>query len=204
MVSGASIFGDIISDYDDLGRGTEKATTIYAGGSLEPFDQPDPGFSLTISGRILGSGKKPEDHGSRRYIGRGLIDLILLGGQTTIPDTGRIEVRSVTVNSGAVLEIKPDLANLRPVFVEAGSVVFSEGSVIRVSESTSLKKGRAFYFTPLLKVTKTGPGEFVNRASIELDPELSLSGGELRWFSSGLDDYLLVYVHQTAGLTLLD
>ncbi|MDR2405365.1 MAG: hypothetical protein LBE27_03240 [Deltaproteobacteria bacterium] len=194
FVKGASIFGDIISDYDNMGKGAARVTSIYVGGSTEAFDKADPDFSMVISGKILGSGKIPMANAPRRYIGRGLIDLILVGGKTTIPDTGRIDVKSVKVLEGAVMEIRPDLANLRPVFLEAESVTFSQGAVIRVSESTSLKKGAVSYFTPLLKVTKRGAEDFVNDATLELDPDSSLKGGELAWFMSGANDHLLVYV----------
>jgi hypothetical protein len=199
FVKGAAIFGDIISDYDNLGKGKPKATNIYVGTKTGSFDLPDPDFMMTISGKILGSGQAPKENGPRLYIGRGLINLILVGGITTIPDTARIDVFSVYISPGAILEIKPDLANQRPLFLEADSVVFSHGSVIRVSESTSLKKGKVPYFTPLLKVTNRGTGDFVNEATLELNPDSSLKGGELSWFSSGANDYILVYVYPKDG-----
>jgi hypothetical protein len=203
LIAGASVFGDLVSDYDDMGRGSDKATTIYAGGSLGAYDRPDPDFRLTLSGRVLGSGKRPGADGPGRHTGRGLIDLVLVGGTTCVPDSGRIEVRGFTVESGAVLEIRPDLANLRPVFLEADGVAFKEGSRIRVSESTSLAKGEAYYFVPLLKVTDKGGG-FLNLAELELDPGSTLAGGELAWYSPGPGDFLLAYVTRGAGLTMAD
>jgi hypothetical protein len=195
FIKGAAISGDIISDYDNLGRGNTRATDIYVGGISENFETPDPDFQMTISGKILGSGKVPKEDGNRLYIGRGLINLILVGGITTIPDSGRIDVSSVNISPGAVLEIKPDLANLRPIFLEANTVVFSPGSIIRISESTSLRKGNVSYFTPLLKVTNRGSANFVNEAILELAPDSSLKDGTLIWYSSGSGDHLLVYVN---------
>jgi hypothetical protein len=199
LVRGASVFGDIVSDYDDLGRGTDRATAVYAGGSLGALDRPDPGFSLTLSGRVLGSGR-----GSGAYSGRGLIDLALVGGTTSLPDSARVDVRGFTLEPGATLELRPDLANLRPIFLEADSVAFKEGSVIRVSESTGLGEARSFFFVPVLKVGKRGDGGFLNLASLELDPASSLSGGELRWYSPGPDEFLLAYVSRGAGLPMAD
>ncbi|MDR2199009.1 MAG: hypothetical protein LBR53_06100 [Deltaproteobacteria bacterium] len=204
LVRGASIYGDLISDYDDLGRGTERTTTIRAGGTLNDPEKADPDFRIVLSGRILGGGRRPEGQGPRLYIGRGRIDLILVGGRTSVPDTFRADVESLEVRPGATLEIKPDLANLRPVLVRAENVIFSAGSVLRVSESTSRKKGPPNYFTPLLKIEVRGDPGFVNSALLETDPESSLSGGELAWFVSGPGDYLLAYVRPEAGLTLAD
>jgi hypothetical protein len=45
-------------------------------------------------------------------------------------------------------------------------------------------------------VTNRGKEKFTNLAELELDPDSSLTGGELAWFSSGANDHLLVYVHE--------
>jgi hypothetical protein len=192
--TGARIDGDIISDYDDRGAGTDFATRLILGlveGSPEEIDKD---FQFSITGRILGSGKKPGDLPERLYLGRGQIDLMLLGGVTTIEDSARVEVRSVTLKAGATLEIKPDLALCRPIFLEANAINFEEGSSLKVSFSTSPDFSPADrYITPLLKVTVSSPEAFLNEAKLELDPAAKLEEGELRWFYSD-NFYLLVYL----------
>jgi hypothetical protein len=212
--NGARIQGDIISDYDDLGKGSELSTRLIFG-EIDPLDPkdpkdqkasppktpgsekaPEPPFKFSIEGRILGSGKVPGD--GTLYLGRGLIDLEFKSGLISVEDSARLEANKVTLEKDASLLIKPDLSSLRPIFLEANDIDFKDGSKLIVSASTTQGSGGDDrYLTPILKVTAL-KGSFNNQSSLELSPESGLTGGSLQWFSGGDDDRLLCYVRPDA------
>ncbi|MDR1165986.1 MAG: hypothetical protein LBO66_09035 [Deltaproteobacteria bacterium] len=198
VLRGAAIWGDIISDYDDRGRGTLKATTLVFGARDATGLEADPDFEFTLRSRILGSGATPPATGERLYLGRGLIDLVFLGGAIEIADSARVEVRGLAVESGVTVKLRPDLASLRPIFLEAKKIRLEEGSTLLVSASTTQTERSDWYFTPILKLTQSGPGEIVNRAQVALDPESQLAGGELAWWNMGPNELLLVYLRPGA------
>jgi hypothetical protein len=221
--SGAKIEGDLISDYDDLGRGTSLGTRIVFGETGDESVSPDPQspqapsdtskappkppkdpkkpvppapFEFRLSGRVLGSGKAPE--GNALYSGRGLIDLEFYSGVVSLEDSSRIEVNKVVLEKGASLLIKPDLSSRRPIFLEANDIDFKEGSKLIVSASTTQgERGKHLYLTPVLKISPL-KGSFLNKASLELDPASGLTGGSLWWFTGGGKDHLLCYVRPGA------
>jgi hypothetical protein len=198
--SGAIIQGDIISDYDDRGNGTNLSTKLIFGDSSEDNNLSKISFDFRINSRILGSGKSLQEGEERLYGGRGLLDLIIKSGNISLEDLSRIEVNSFSLEKDATLIIKPNLSASRPIFLEANTLVFQEGAKLIVSASTTQgTKGEDVYFTPILRIkAKDAPLSSVNNVDLTLDPASGLTNGSLAWYSNGLTDYLLVYQRPSA------
>ena len=114
--TGAQISGDIVSDYDDLGRDTDRTTKIILGLAADS-NNVDSDFRITLNDRIIGYGagstktdpfaiNRPGGYdGGGLYVGRGRLDLTLAGGITTLGAGAEVKVNSFNLNTGADLEI---------------------------------------------------------------------------------------------------
>jgi uncharacterized protein with beta-barrel porin domain len=115
LMSGAKITGDIISDYDSRGTSTTRSTLLTFGkaadASGEATATADSDFDFTIEGAILGdknaSGKVWLQPGYSK--GKGMIDIELVGGKTTVGENADVYVNDFTMDADTTLALENDV-----------------------------------------------------------------------------------------------
>ncbi len=111
IMGGATIEGDIITDYDNAGRGNALPTLLTFGKLADnrgfATSTADDAFSFTINSRILGDGT-----GLNQFEGKGIFDLQFVGGRTTIGSAADIHARNAFVSGGALALTTGQYVNL--------------------------------------------------------------------------------------------
>ncbi|MDR1921551.1 MAG: autotransporter outer membrane beta-barrel domain-containing protein [Candidatus Adiutrix sp.] len=190
----AAITGDIISDYDDLGRGTDRATELTFGKLADADGRAtnnlDDAFRITLNGSVLGYGARPAaagygDREEELNIGRGLINMTMAGGVTAFGSSAEVKVNRFAVEAGAGIVMVPvEGGNIAKL--SANNFNLAAGSTVDfiVAEHDFIY-GREYGTgeTPVLELARFDPGgEFVNQSSVP-------AGGHDAAFSMGIYDY---------------
>ncbi|MDR0547928.1 MAG: autotransporter outer membrane beta-barrel domain-containing protein [Deltaproteobacteria bacterium] len=172
----AEIIGPIITDYyyESDGRSTKLTfgrgySEINANTEMSLFGT-DPNFRFVIQNDILGYGAKVENGYLGRFSGRGLFDLELHGGQTTLKYDAKVRVNSFTMEPGASLLTTANFdKNLYPT-ITARNINLKTGSFVNLDQSfldgsNILEKDKEY---TVLKLDHTGwPmfSQFTNNSS---------------------------------------
>ena len=183
--NGSTIKGDIISDYDDLGRRTDRTTEITFGlladAAGRATSAADSEFRITIDDAILGYGASASARSydpSSQYTGRGKIDLRLAGGITALGDNSQIMVNRLAMDSGAGLKAIQG-AGGRPIAVAANHFNLGTGSTV----DYYLPDRAYFPGQVVLQLVRLNQnGEFVNLST-------ATGGDDQILFTQGIYDY---------------
>jgi uncharacterized protein with beta-barrel porin domain len=100
VMSGASINGDIISDYGYSAYATSLTFGKQANANGESTANADTNFNFTINGAILG------DNGTNA---NGRINLNFVGGKTVAGEKSNVHVNNATLNQGTMLALENDV-----------------------------------------------------------------------------------------------
>ncbi len=99
IMQGSVINGAVITDYDNVGYGTDLGTALTFGRMADAngnaTDNIDPNFDFTIDFPIYGTGTAYD-----QFAGKGNFDIGIFGGRTTIGTNADIRVRDIDVYSG--------------------------------------------------------------------------------------------------------
>jgi Uncharacterized protein with a C-terminal OMP (outer membrane protein) domain len=99
LMRGSIINGSVITDYDNMGVGTDLGTALTFGRLADingnSTDKIDPLFDFTIDFPIYGSGTPAIQFG-----GKGHFDIGIYGGRTTVGQNADIRVRGIDIFSG--------------------------------------------------------------------------------------------------------
>lgn len=99
LMQGSIINGAVITDYDNMGVGTDLGTALSFGRLADANGNAtasiDSAFDFTIDFPIYGGGMS-----TSQYEGKGHFDIGIYGGRTTIGQNAEIDVRSIDVISG--------------------------------------------------------------------------------------------------------
>jgi outer membrane autotransporter protein len=139
----AEIRGPIINDYyyKSDGRSTKltfgKAYAVnnHTNNISINNSEPDPSFRFIIKNDILGYGAEVKDGYKGRYSGRGLFDVELHGGKTTLMYDATINVNSFTMESGATLLTTADFGHGLYPTITANDFNLKKGSIVDLDQT---------------------------------------------------------------------